>query len=414
MIKKARINQSLMRIILLIFSLSLVFISGSLSTDVKIEGISFYSSQVVTNNTVSRKHLSLTIKSNGSSGSLPQWESEFHSLYGSFRERIITFASTINAQKGIDLKLSDDKSIVSGCLSMLYFGPTGTIPYPVQNPTHYKHYVLPIELMFKDDKTSYDINRYIINISQAQANALLANKGLEPQPDGNYLKEQYKTLIKTECFLIKDGNSDQKESVCINNIYLQENYYYEGLNETIRDFVMVSYFLPWNLRSEQENTYFLTNSSYQNSYFMKHINAVYGIDKYDISVNKNNVTGYIDEKKIVSFNTEVVSSTNWASVLLLVLSILFIAGICLSNIWLNGYKTHNIVFEILSLLIPYFVFFVIFKITNNLLMFSSFSCLSYFFITASYLFLTLLIGFIRKNKIRKLTKSGGSMHEIHI
>ena len=411
-IKRHQSLQSFIRILVMFFSLSLVFVSGSFSTDAKIEDISFYSAQVVKNNTISKKTLSLIVRSNDKSGSLPNLDSEFHNLYGAFKERVITFASTINADKTMNLRIGDDTSVVSENVSMLYFGAVGSIKYPVTHPTHYKHIMLPIELMFEDNRSSYDVNRFIINISQHHANKLLANKGLTPQPDGNYLKKQYESLIRTECKLTNDNNDTI--DVCINNIYLQQNYYYEGLNETIKDFVMISYFIPWDLRNHLENCYFLTDSAYQNSYFMKYINDVYGINKYDIYINKNNTFGNIDEEKIISFNSIIISSTNWVSVFLLVLSIVLSGIMAISLLLLNEYRFRNTIFELLFLPIPYFIFFVAFHLTKNLFIFSSFSCAAHLFIILVYLSAFLLFMFLKKIRKKQLIDNRGLSCEIFI
>lgn len=393
------------RLIVIFVALSLIFVAGIFSTDVKIEDTSQYASYVVKNNTPNKTVISLVVsKKNENSEQLPSWETEFYSLYGSFKERTITFASTINADKHYDLKLNDGCNNISSSVSMLYFGPLGTIQYPANNPTNYKHYILPIELMFEDSKKSYDVNRYIINISQSHANKLLLNKGYTPQNDGNFLLEEYEQLIRTECTLIKNGTDISK--VCINNIYLEKNYYFEGLKETLKDFVMVSYYLPWNLRNEQENCYFLNDSEYQNSYFMRYINNVYGKEKYIIRLNHNNIIGDVDDKRIVNFNSNINSSLNWLSVFILTLSILLLAFSILIMVKFSVLIKKEIVLEAIILIIPYLLFYILYKIINNLLIFSSFSCKCYLFMTLGYLFIVLFITFLRVRRKKQLDKFG--------
>ena len=405
-------RHSIIRSLIVLFSLSLVFISGYFSTNARIEETSFYSSEVVKNNTIAKQTISLSVRSKGDSGSLPNWDNEFHNLYGAFKERVITFAATINSDKAMNLMIKDDVSYVTDSISLLCTGAVGTIEYPTNKPTHFKHHSLPIEMMFEDNRSIYDINHFIVNISQSHANKMLANKGIVSQADGNYTKEQYETLIRTECLLVKDNNQDQAFKMCINNIFLEnDNYYVNGLHETINDFVMVSYYLPWDLRNHQENCYFLTDSAFQNAYFMRYINNVYGLNKYDISLIKNNLVGDVDELKLLSFNTSVVSSLNWLSILLLSISIIGFGLLCFDSIRCKaGIK--NFLLEFCCLIIPYLIFFVVFKITNILLIFSSFSCLSYTFIIGIYIFILFVSSFIKKQM--KVNKFGGSFDEVHI
>lgn len=379
-----------------LLSFSLIFLSGIFSSKTKVEEVSHYTSEVVKTQTLSKNLLSVVIKKSNISGSLPNSDNEFHNLYGAFKEQEITFVSTINATKNLELFLSYNGEQISNCLSMQYFGPLGTIEYK----GFYKHYTYPLQLMFSDDKSSYDVSKYILNISQTQANKILLNKGLIPNNDGNFDIDEYKTLIRSKCQV---QNGDLTVDFCINNIYLETNYYYEGLRETINDFVMVSYYLPWNLRNEQENCYFFTADAYQNSYFMKYINNVYGLDKYSISINKNNVVGDVDYSKILSFNSEINSKLNWLSILLAIISVALVIYCLVFTIVLSNDSWKRLLIKSVVLLLPYFCFWIIYKITNNLLIFSLFSCELYLFLFLAVILIG-LVSFLIKRRVFIINK----------
>lgn len=371
-----------------LLSFCLTFVSGIFSSKTKVEEVSYYASEVVKNQTISKKLLSILIKKNDLSGSLPDSDREFHNLYGAFKEQAITFASTINASKEFELYLSFNGNKISSCLSMQYFGPLGTVQYK----GFYKHYVYPLQLMFPDDKSSYDVSKYVINISQTQANKILLAQGFIPGEDGNFDDEKYKMLIKTKCQI---QNGDLIEDFCINNIYFEKNYYYDGLRETINDFVMVSYYLPWNLRNEQENCYFLTDDAYQNSYFMKYINNVYGLGKYNISINKNNITGEINYSKILSFNSEIISRLNWVSILFAIICCgLIICSLAFTIVSNDSWK--KLLFKSFVLLIPYLFFWLIYKITNNIFIFSLTSCKLYLFLFTGIILVGFVVTLVKK------------------
>lgn len=374
-------------------STCLIFGAGFFSSKTENEQTSFYSANVVKKNTVSGNILGLAVGEKKNNKKLPECFTEFHNLYGVFKEKTMTFAPIINANKEKNIEIFESDEILDNHLSILYSGALGSIEYK----DSYKHYILPIQLMFEDDKSSYDISRYVINISKTQASALLEKRGFKKNNNGDFSKEEYFSLIRSECTL---KYNQSYEKFCINNIFLEENYYFEGLKETIGDFIMSSYYLPWNLRANQENCYFLNNDSFQNKYIFDYINSVYGKEDYSICLIKNNITDYVDENLLLSFNNDSIKKGNAFSYVLLIFAI-FISAFSVVVLLLSNKSTLYISLIHLFYLLPYFIFFVLFKVLNNLFLFSSFSCSWYLIICCCSFFVTFIYSFLSKTMQKK-------------
>lgn len=371
-------------------SFSLIFVSGRFSNKTYVEKVSDYASEVAVEHTKSGNLATFTVKKTAESGPLPQADVEFYNLYGIFKQEKITFASTINANKEDHIiKFAD---IDSDNLSMMYMGPFGTIKYN----NHYKHYVWPIEMMFSDSKKGYDVSNYLVNISQSHADKLLEKNDIKRQQDGSFLYDDYKKLQYQPIDLIIDGKPAEK--FVINNIYFESNYYYDGLYETMGEFVMVSYYLPFNLRNDQTSMYFMSKYSYQNDYFMDYINTTFANKKYDLKLNHYNLKEDVDEKLLLSFYYGYdLYSNKYASSLLFSFSIILL---CFSLFLFLKYSLkYNFIFVILSsmlFIVPYLAFFMMNLIFKNVLWFSSISCSIYCWSLIAYVFAYLIYYFVRK------------------
>ena len=384
-----------------------IFFAGYFSSDRPLESIANYATKVVEQNTINQKYCGLTVQSTEESGPLVDSYSEFHNLYGLFKQTKVTFASAINIynptlkDKDHDIRIRAG-DYLSDNLSMFYLGPVGSVEYD----GHFKHYVYPLETMFADDHSKYDTvpNKYVAYISQSHADYILEYYGEKRESNGKYSKSQYESLLVNADRNVLNLNFDsEKFEFAILNIYFQSNYYYEGVSEMLDDFIAISYYAPLDLRKEQKNIYFLSNYSYQNEYFMKYINNVYSSGKYNIEINQNNIIGSIDEHLLTSFYYENLKNKYiWVVVLLITFSYSLISfGLFIT--FKNKYN-ESAMYNVLTLLLcltPYIVFKLIYQSTYSVGFFTFFSCKS-FFITYSLIGIVLVGQSFIKSIISKI------------
>ena len=393
-------------VLLSIIGSSLVFIAGSFSSSPNLEKIAEYASQVANNNTNGKSLFAFTVGQTAESGPIIDSGQEFHNLYGTFRQEKITFASIINADKGHNIVIDDD---ISDNLSMLYVGPVGAVSYK----GHYKHYIYPVEIMFPDEKL-YDISKYVVYISQTHADKILEKNGVSRQEDGTYSTDDYKSVQKQLITITTDG---KESSFIVQNIYYNINYYYKGLHDVVGDFVMVSYYLPYNLRAEQKNMYFMSEYAYQNKYFMNYINSAYNSRKYLLKVNDFNISGTIDRDYLTSFYYSDFVNNDSAYALITVISCLFLLASFFFYFVERKYNQGSILYTFahcLSLLIPYGIFALIYLLTGNVSFFSEISTKMNALLLIIYAILSVIIVFFLKWKAQRLLDRKENENEISI
>ena len=349
------------------------FIAGYYSNGRKIEEIAQYTSNVVENNTENSRYLSITVGGTDESGPILDPYDEFHNLYGTFRQEQASFGSGINfydeekKDKTHFIYLNDYKgNNASYNLSLFYLGPVGSIEYN----GHYKHYVYPFELMFVDNK-NYDVSRYLAYISKTHADKLLESIGEAKGEEGKYSTEQYEKLIRQKVNMSIDG---EVHEYVINNIYYEFNYYYSAMKEVFSDFILTSYFSPNKneLISERKNIYFMSEYPYQNQYYMEYINKAYSSKLYDVYINMNNVTKTLDKQKILNFYYSDLSnqSTNIFTTLIIFYYILLVSSLTLLIVFNFNFSIPGSLLLGLCSFIPYIVFYLIFKTTQSVALFT--------------------------------------------
>ncbi len=362
---RKRINKfkNLISSLLVFFMVSSIFIAGYFSNDAKSERISDYASQVAKNQS-DGEIFALTVKKTKKPYDLLPVDHELYSLYGIFKQEKITFASAINSSKK-EHKIYLEDNFDSN-LSILYVGPVGSNEYH----GHYKHYVFPIELMFKDIQSkAYETSNYLCYLSKTQAKHILDKKNGFSDSDYEYSNDEYKTLLYEPVSFTIDGNSPETFSVI--NIYLDDNYYCQGLNSVMGEFIISSYYLPFNLRHDQKSLYFMSRYSYQNRYFMNYINEVYSGNDYKIEVNDYNIKGPIDSELITSFHNFEVSNNTITYVLLVVSGFLLLI-LCLFFILFKG--SCSLLLLTSTYIATYLIFLLLFSLTKNVCWFSFLSC----------------------------------------
>ena len=373
--------------LLLLTSMSGIFFAGYYSDFRIIESVAAYTAKVVNENTANKKYCALTVQSTKDSGNIADSYNEFHNLYGLFKQEKVTFGSAMNLynkekkEKDHVITLQHNSINVSDNLSLFYLGPVGSDEYK----GHYKHYVYPLETMFKDDKSKYSrvTNKYVAYISQSHADRLLESYGETKDSDGNFSPQQYKSLLDDTNRNIVDVTFDSDTDnyqFAILNIYLQSNYYYEGLSEILSDFIAVSYYVPNDIRNEQKNIYFLSEYPYQNEYFMNYVNDLYSNGKFKIEINHNNIIGDIDDKFATSFYYESLNNPHkWASSLMLIICYCLIGYYFFFTYKNKYFKSKAFILLMFTVcLIPYIIFHTIYSVTFSIDFFTYFSCKIYF------------------------------------
>ena len=376
--------KMIISVILTIAAFSTIFFSGALSKETEYEKIGHYASQVVNQNTINKKYCALTVESTKESGAILDHHSEFHNLYGSFRQTKITFASMVNVYHDYDVRFDE---IECDNLSIFYLGPDGSIEYN----GHFKHYIYPFEFMFAGSNVKTDYKAYI---SESHAKQLLIKKNTYQMENDKFSKDAYLSLLGEDVPISVNGKSTVFK---IQNIYYETNYYYEGIKEVAGNFFLCSYSLPDGIMSNRKNIYFLSEYDYQNSYFMKYINESYNNHKYVVRVSHNNVIGSIDDSYLTSFYKKT-DSTNVFSYLLVTLSIVMLMATTVLS-YLNkehlGFLNHILIFFVS--IVPYLIFLIISNILGSITFFSGFSTkVSMFSLLGFYLFYFLAIRFSYK------------------
>lgn len=386
-----------LNVFLIILGLSCSFISGFFSTDTKLEKNAEYITKVVKENTKSKKYCGITVQSTKDSGAVLDSNSEFHAHYGAFRQTKITYAPAINPDKKHNIQISLNNKILSDNLSALYVGPIGTDEYN----GHYKHYTYPIEVMFGDERM-YDVSENIMYISQYHADKILEEKGISKNSDGTYATEQYKKLIKSTVPVNVDGDLF---NFAIQNIYYPTNYYYEGLTEVMGDFIMVSYFMPKNLRAEQTNMYFMSGFDYQNLYFMNYIRNGYSNGKYLVKLNPYNIVGDVNTEYLLSFYYSHEESSGFLKVFIVLIGIilLLVALYLYFNLY-NDQKKSLALLYFCALLVPYVIFYMLYQISNNVLFLSRSGTKTYLILVLTIFSSIVFIPFLKQKLLQRKTQ----------
>ena len=401
MFARIKKNNKLIAVIASLIGMFLFFVGGMFSSNTQLEKISDYVTNVVVNQTRNKSLCALTIGKSKDGEQIPNADFEFHNTYGTFMQQRIAFASTVNSDKEIDIKFDN---INTGNLSFLYGGAVGTIPYD----GHYLHNTLPVELMFVDERM-YDISNYVVYISQGQADSILDSDNVPRQENGFHTSDEYKSLLKQIVPISVDGVSSK---FVIQNIYFENNYYCSSLSEVMGDFLIFSYHLPGELRSQQRNMYFMDEYVYHNRYFMNYINNAYPSHNYSLKINHYNIVGEIDENYFLSFYAKEVKGQDWVNSLCVAIAIILLA-LSIFLIFFVGAKGNNTIgytiLQLAVLFIPYLIFSLLFKVTGNVSYLSETACKANLFailiFAAVFMFFSIYGGWFSRKRTPKVKDS---------
>lgn len=407
MFTKFKQRSRIIAILLSLAGIVFIFMGGMFSSSTRLEKISEYATDVVKNKTRGKCLCALTIGETDNSGPILDAYSEFHNTYGTFMQQRIAFASAINPDKEL---LINFKNIQTDNLSMLYGGAVGTVSYN----EHFKHNMLPIEVMFSDEKM-YDISNYVVYISQNHADTILDSYNLSRQENGLHTTNEYKSLLKQ---LIPISINGVVSNFVIQNIYFQFNYYYDSLFEVMGDFVIVSYYLPNNLRAKQRNIYFMDEYVYHNKYFMNYIVNAYPSRNYSLRINYYNIVGQIDEDFFLSFYySKAIHSFDWINIMLVTIAILLLLSSIILLFFIGSKNKITVSYSILhlgALFIPYIIFSTIYRFTDDVYFFSETASKTNMFIILIYGFVYLLLMLYGRRLFREKKENKKDCYEIDI
>lgn len=374
---------------LFLTSFTSCFISGMLNPALKVEESAEYVADIAKNHTKNGKYAALLVEPNDRTNKkLIDTGTELYSLYAVFRENIASFASTVNADHTYDVRFKDIETdnlsylyVTSGFNSVAYHG-------------HYKHEYYPLELMFmrvKDEevwqKPSFGSLLYI---SQAQANKFLDLEGLE------HSLENYKSLLKKRIFLTTNGVDKEWQ---IEDIYLQQNYFYEAVTECAGEFVFAYSSDGFSQGPKKQSMYFLSSYAFRNSFYFDYASSLYPQSDFDYKISTFN----FKDNFVVDYSRIVFSASSLDSVgstLVLIFGTLFaLSSFIIIFIFIPDLKWwHHLIFGA-SAIAPYLFFKLLYAITGKVMLFSSFSTKANLIMMLAVFLIYVIILFVKKRKI---------------
>lgn len=377
-------------------SLSLIVgvLAGGLDNGIINQISADYIAKVVSGGAVQDNLLSLIVESNDEETyQMPDSHDEFLRTYARFQERRPYYTSVYNADKEHTITVTE----IPDCpnLSVLYARSFSTVSYN----EHYKHEYFPTELMFEGEHDSKGAYSFCY-ISQSQANSLLKTRGHTEQAEGGYLEDEYQSLIGTFTTMKLDGTD---YSFCIANIYLEENYYHEGLKLAMGDYIVAQDLLPDGF--ERQAIYFLNDYAIQNQFLIEHYNNTYSRSGYSMRLNTRNVVGEIDESQVTAFFYERPVGREWATVIMILLivfaSLLALLSIVLCSYWGINKKAINLLIMAPFAFTPYLIFKLIFAISRNIYLYSTVGMATEAIILFAYLLLYAISCVWKPNFLRR-------------
>lgn len=353
-----------------------VFPSGQFSNSYQMENACNYLADIAENHTTNGIYTSLVVEPKNEQHKLLDPSVETYSTYGTFRENNANFAGTVNATK--EHKILFPEIGKESNYSFLYVEMPGFSN--IEYKGAWKHSYYPLQLMFHGVHKNTGTFSFFY-ISESDARALLTERKLP------HTKENFERLIGSTTTLIFD---DQRLEWTIANIYLETNYFYEALKETMGDFFLGSRVYPEGFK--KQSSYFLRNYSFQNRFYLNYCRGNYPLENYEYTINDFNIDDdFVVDQSVLNFLKE--SSSNGVSIsLIAILIIIYSIGFFLFIFFIKTNKPsflQLILFDF-SLFIPFIIFSIVYSFTKNLAIFSHFSCVIYSILT----FVTIFSGFI--------------------
>lgn len=369
-------------LILIVCSISLcgIFCSPSFLSATTTESSAAYISEVIKDSEID--YLPLLIEEEDEKHKVPNTYNEFHALYGAFKESNITYVGSVNGDKEKNISVSNLSTFQD--LSFVYAEYFSNVEYK----GHYKHQYYPLELMFYGHHTTYGKTAFsFCYVSQSQADELIESNYFGDDEINNY--EQ---LLDKVIYINFDG---KEYPYMISNIYFEENYFYEGLNDAFGSFLIGYNRYPDGFRLQ--SCYFLREYTFQNLFYMNRVKTAFGKEHYTAKIGSGLLDKEIDTKRAMAFLNQ--TDLNIFLDILSILLLLFFAGIfgitfCLFFQQILLKKRAYCLLASVPFVLSFLLFLSIFLIANTIVVFSFTSCVMFSILLL--LSIILSIYFVRK------------------
>lgn len=377
-----------------LFAFILVFPAGCVSSKTSNEVCADYYAKISKEHTIEtgQKRLSGLIvepKNGKTVKTRTDTDNAITELWGVFKGENASFAPVMNANKKHNIYF-EDNSLSSENLSFVYTNVgDSTEPYHRDKETDkvidYKFQSSPIALMFPSAVSGLQ-DKLHIYISQAQAERKLIAEHKE------VTRANLKELQWKETKILIDGV--ERECV-IDNIYLDnfdhiveqphnpisdkryDYYYATDIGTIIGDFVYVifyAYKYANQITINRQSLYVMSEYSFRNKFYLEYAKENYSPNDFSYDYARSNLKeGFAPDNNILQNTLLAAKSDVWSFLLTIIVISFFITNILIIYSYQLFKQPLSVLFIFLSSLIPYFIFKIIFVLTNNTYIFSSYS-----------------------------------------
>ena len=397
-------KETMISCLVFLVTFSLIFSAGVLSNETKDEKCADYYSQIALNHTIGGgdKNLAGLLvepKADGGASMAYDTQSEINNIWGAFKGENASFAPVINANKEVDIRFVGEEGEKYGAetLSILY-STVGVMTEPYHYieqineetkekekvPIDYKFQCSPLATMFQSSRYGWQTDIYIY-ISQKHAENKLRSEG----------KEVNENTLRSLLDQTVDIDFGGEVKTCIiQNIYLDNfkhvysfpypghkyNYYYgTDVGTILNDYIFISFyatkseFIPKCLSAKQ-GMYFMSEYSYRNRFYLEYARDCYSPTDYSFKyVTSNLKEGFIPDEAILRTAVNAVGTSVGCALLTTLISLMFVANLVFMFLFKLYMSPLSIVLVGVSSIAPYLLFRLIFVITKNVSIFSSYS-----------------------------------------
>ena len=396
-------KETLISCLISVVAFSLVFVAGVLSNETKDEKCADYYSQIAMSHTIGGgdKNLAgLLVEPKADSGASMAYDTqiEINNIWGAFKGENASFAPVINANKEVDIRFVGDEGAKysTNNLSILYSSVgDATETYHTKKvwneetkkeeliPVDYKFQCSPLATMFPSARSGPQSQIYVY-ISQKQAENKLKADEIDITEDS-----LHSLLNKTVDI---DFNGEVRTCI-IHNIYLDNfkheykfpstdkkyNYYYgTDVGTILGDYIFISTYalqsgvFPKDL--VKQGMYFMSEYSYRNRFYLEYSRDCYSPTNYLFKYATSNLKeGFSPNESILQTAIKAGGSSVGCALLTTLLSLMFVANLVFVFLFKLYMSPLSIVFMGASSILPYLLFRLIFIITKNVSIFSSYS-----------------------------------------
>ena len=396
-------KETLISCLISVVAFSLVFVAGALSNETKNEKCADYYSQIAMSHTIGGgdKNLAGLLvepKADSSASMAYDTQTEINNIWGAFKGENASFAPVINANKEVDIRFVGDEGAKysTNNLSILYSSVgDSTEVYHTKKvwneekkeeervPVDYKFQCSPLATMFPSGRSGPQSQIYVY-ISQKQAENKLKADEIDITEDS------LRSLLNKTVDI--DFNGEVRTCI-IHNIYLDNfkheykfpntdkkyNYYYgTDVGTILGDYIFISTYalqsgvFPKDL--VKQGMYFMSEYSYRNRFYLEYARDCYSPTNYLFKYATSNLKeGFSPNESILQTAIKAGGSSVGCALLTTLLSLMFVANLVFVFLFKLYMSPLSIVLMGASSILPYLLFRLIFAITKNVSIFSSYS-----------------------------------------